>query len=34
MTEVAADDLDLVGIAVRAERKTVDKIVDRLCFHP
>ena len=31
---VAADDLDLVGIAVRAERKTVDKIVDRLRFHP
>ena len=30
---VAADDLDLVGIAVRAERKTVDKIVDRLRFH-
>jgi hypothetical protein len=34
VTEVAADDLDLVGIAVRAERKTVDKIVDRLRFHP
>ena len=31
---VSADDLDLVGIAVRAERKTVDKIVDRLRFHP
>ena len=31
---VAADDLDLVGIAVRAERKAVDKIVDRLGFHP
>ena len=31
---VAADDLDLVGIAFRAERKTVDKIVDRLRFHP
>ena len=30
---VAADDLDLVGIAFRAERKTVDKIVDRLRFH-
>jgi len=26
--------LDLVGIAFRAERKTVDKIVDRLRFHP
>ena len=34
VAEVAADDLDLVGIAVRAERKTVDKIVDRLRFHP
>jgi hypothetical protein len=31
---VVADDLDLVGIAVRGERKTVDKIVDRLRFHP
>jgi len=31
---VAAQDLDLVGIAVRAERKLVDKIVDRLRFHP
>ena len=31
---VAANDLDLVGIAFRAERKTVDKIVDRLRFHP
>jgi hypothetical protein len=31
---VAADHLDLVGIALRAERKTVDKIVDRLRFHP
>lgn len=31
---VAADDLDLVGVAVRAERKVVDKIVDRLRFHP
>jgi hypothetical protein len=30
---VAAEDLDLVGIAIRAERKTVDKIVDRLRFH-
>jgi hypothetical protein len=30
---VAAGDLDLVGIALRAERKTVDKIVDRLRFH-
>jgi hypothetical protein len=31
---VAADDLDLVGIAFRAERKVVDKVVDRLRFHP
>jgi hypothetical protein len=31
---VPAQDLDLVGIAFRAERKTVDKIVDRLRFHP
>jgi hypothetical protein len=31
---VEAEDLDLVGIAFRAERKTVDKIVDRLRFHP
>ncbi len=30
---VASQDLDLVGIAFRAERKTVDKIVDRLRFH-
>jgi hypothetical protein len=31
---VGADELDLVGIAFRAERKTVDKVVDRLRFHP
>jgi hypothetical protein len=31
---VTAEDLDLVGIAFRAGRKTVDKIVDRLRFHP
>jgi hypothetical protein len=31
---VPADELDLVGMAVRAERKTVDKVVDRLRFHP
>jgi hypothetical protein len=31
---VPTDDLDLVGIAFRAERKTVDKIVDRLRLHP
>jgi hypothetical protein len=34
VADVAADDLDLVGIAFRAERKTVDKVVDRLRFHP
>jgi hypothetical protein len=34
VARVAADDLELVGIAFRAERKTVDKIVDRLRFHP
>jgi hypothetical protein len=31
---VAAEDLDLVGIAFRAERKNVDKVVDRLRLHP
>jgi hypothetical protein len=31
---VAAEDLDLVGTAFRAERKTVAKIVDRLRLHP
>jgi hypothetical protein len=31
---VPAEELDLVGIALRAERKTVDKVVDRLRFHP
>jgi hypothetical protein len=31
---VSAEELDLVGIALRAERKTVDKIVDRLRLHP
>jgi hypothetical protein len=34
IARVDAQDLDLVGIAFRAERKTVDKIVDRLQFHP
>jgi hypothetical protein len=34
VARVAAADLDLVGIAFRAERKTADKIVDRLRFHP
>jgi hypothetical protein len=31
---VLGEDLDLVGIAFRAERKTVDKSIDRLRFHP
>ena len=31
---VPAEALDLVGIAFRAERKVVDKVVDRLRFHP
>jgi hypothetical protein len=30
---VARRDLNLVGLAVRAERKAVDKIVDGLKFH-
>jgi len=30
---VARADLNLVGLAVRAERKVVDKIVDGLKFH-
>jgi hypothetical protein len=34
VASVATEDLDLVGIALRAERKTVDRIVDRLRFHP
>jgi hypothetical protein len=31
---VRAEELDLVGIAFRAERKVVDKVVDRLRLHP
>jgi hypothetical protein len=31
---VPAAELDLVGIAFRAERKTVDKVIDRLRLHP
>jgi len=34
VADVPAAELDLVGIALRAERKTVDKVVDRLRFHP
>jgi hypothetical protein len=31
---VPSDELDLVGIAMRADRKLVDKVVDRLRPHP
>ena len=31
---VAAEDLDLVGIAFRADRKLADKVLDRLRPHP
>jgi hypothetical protein len=31
---VPADELDLVGIALRAERKVVDRVVDKLRPHP
>jgi hypothetical protein len=34
VANVVAEELDLVGIAFLAERKTVDKIVDGLRFHP
>ena len=34
VADVPAEELDLVGIAFRAERKTVDKVVDQLHFHP
>ena len=34
LAAVSEDELDLVGIALRAERKIVDKVVDRLRFHP
>ncbi len=30
---VARSDLNLVGLAIRAERKVVDKILDGLKFH-
>jgi len=33
VAEVPADELDLVGIAMRAERKLVDKVLDRLRPH-
>jgi hypothetical protein len=31
---VASDELDLVGLALHADRKIVDKVVDRLSRHP
>jgi hypothetical protein len=31
---VTAEQLDLVGIAFRSDRKTVDKVVDRVKLHP
>jgi hypothetical protein len=31
---VPADALDLVGIALRAERRIVDKVLDKLRPHP
>lgn len=31
---IPGDELDLVGMALHADRKTVDKIVDRLRVHP
>jgi len=34
VARVSAEELDLVGIAFRAERRAADKIVDRLRFHP
>jgi len=33
VAKVPGDELDLVGIAFRAERNTVDKVVDGLRFH-
>jgi len=33
VASVPADELDLVGIALRADKKTVDKVVDRLKRH-
>jgi hypothetical protein len=31
---VAAEDLDLVGLALRADRKVVDKLLDKVRRHP
>ncbi len=32
-SSVERENLNLVGLAIRAERKVVDKIVDKLKFH-
>jgi hypothetical protein len=34
VAKVASEELDLVGIAMRADRKLVDKVVDKLRPHP
>jgi hypothetical protein len=34
MRAVAAEDLTIAGLALRADRKTVDKIFDGVRFHP
>jgi hypothetical protein len=34
VASVASDELDLVGLAFRADRKVADKVVDRLRPHP
>jgi hypothetical protein len=34
VASVPSEELDLVGIAMRADRKVVDKVVDRLRRHP
>jgi hypothetical protein len=34
VADVPFEELDLVGIALRADRKVVDKVVDRLRRHP
>jgi hypothetical protein len=31
---VAADELDLAGLALHADRRVVDKVLDRLRPHP
>ena len=34
VADVPVEELDLVGLALRADRKVVDKVVDRLRRHP